>query len=141
MDEIKLKAYIESQLAELQSQQEIKNMSYKGKISFGMQAKKFSHLPAWNELVKKKNSLSKLIWINAFFISVFLIAIAGDFWQKFEMNWLKALTSLLLLSAMVTVLYVFSFLFSLFVKFRETDLEVRKLIYQDLIFQIENKEH
>ncbi|WP_121354066.1 hypothetical protein [Flavisolibacter nicotianae] len=63
MQEEKLSAYIRKRLAELDSQKDLKEIVYKGRLSFGVDSTVFGHLPAWKALVKQKKHLVKWIWI------------------------------------------------------------------------------
>jgi hypothetical protein len=59
-----------------------------------------------------------------------------EIWNKFQVNWIKALAYWLLMSGVIMLFYVFSSYYSLFFQFRQTEREVRKLIYQDILFQL-----
>ena len=131
-----IEQYIDSKLAELDQQKGLDTIWQKERFSFGMEAKKFSHLPAWKNLVAKKKQLISRTWLNAFFLSFTVIAISTEIWDKFQVNWIKALVYWLLMSGVIMLFYVFSSYYSLFFQFRQTEREVRKLIYQDLLFQL-----
>jgi hypothetical protein len=131
-----IEQYIDSQLAELDQQKELDTIWQKERFSFGMEAKKFAHLPAWKNLVAKKKKLISLTWLNAFVLSFTVIAISTEIWDKFQVNWIKALVYWLLMSGVIMLFYVFSSYYSLFFQFRQTEREVRKLIYQDILYQL-----
>ena len=131
-----IEQYIDSQLAELDQQKELDTIWQKERFSFGMEAKKFAHLPAWKNLVAKKKKLISLTWLNAFVLSFTVIAISTEIWDKFQVNWIKALVYWLLMSGVIMLFYVFSSYYSLFYRFRQTEREVRKLIYQDILYQL-----
>jgi hypothetical protein len=131
-----IEQYIDSRLAELDQQKDLATIWQKERISFGMDSKKFSHLPAWKNLVAKKKQLISLTWLNAFVLSLTVIAISTEIWNKFQVNWIKALVYWLLMSGVIMLFYVFSSYYSLFFQFRQTEREVRKLIYQDILYQL-----
>lgn len=139
MQEEKLSAYIRKRLAELDSQKDLQEIVYKGRLSFGVDSTVFGHLPAWKALVKQKKHLVKWIWIDAFLVSVTIIFVTGDYYEKFAQNWLKAITALVLLSGCIMLFYVITAFYTLFYKFRKTEREIRKLIYQDILFQLEKE--
>ncbi|HEU4903417.1 MAG TPA: hypothetical protein VFT06_11515 [Flavisolibacter sp.] len=139
MQEEKLSAYIRKRLAELDSQKDLQEIVYKGRLSFGVDSTVFGHLPAWKALVKQKKHLVKWIWIDAFLVSVTIIFVTGDYYEKFAQNWLKATTALVLLSGCIMLFYVITAFYTLFYKFRKTEREIRKLIYQDILFQVEKE--
>ena len=82
----------------------------------------------------------KMVWTNAFFVALTTVAVVGNFFTKFEQNWIKALLGLVLLSGMIMLFYVIGSFYSLFYQFRQTEREVRKLIYQDILFQLKKVE-
>lgn len=131
-----IEQYIDGKLAELDQQKELDTIWQKERFSFGMEAKKFAHLPAWKNLVAKKKQLISWTWLNAFFLSFMVVAISTEIWDKFQINWIKALVYWLLLSGIIMLFYVFSSFYSLFFRFRQTESEVRKLIYQDILYQL-----
>lgn len=139
MQEEQLKAYIKKRLAELDSQKDLQDIVQKGRFSFGVDSSVFGHLPAWKALVKQKKHLVKWIWIDAFLVSFTLIFVTGDYAEKFAHNWLHALVALLLISGCIMIFYVISAFFTLFYKFRKAEREVRKLIYQDILYQLEKE--
>jgi hypothetical protein len=131
-----IEQYIDSRLAELDQQKEPDTIWQKERFSFGMEANKFAHLPAWKNLVAKKKELTYMTWLNAFALSFMVIAISDGIWDKFQINWIKALVYWLLMSGVIMIFYVFSSYYSLFYRFRQTEREVRKLIYQDIRYQL-----
>ena len=131
-----IEQYIDSRLTELDQQKDLDTIWQKERFSFGMDSKKFSHLPAWKNLVAKKKQLISLTWLNAFVLSLTVIAISTEIWNKFQVNWIKALVYWLLMSGVIMLFYVFSSYYSLFFQFRQTEREVRKLIYQDILYQL-----
>ena len=128
-----LQEYIEQRLNDLNNQKDARDMIWKRKISFGFDSKEYEHLDAWQSLVKKKKNLVKWIWIDSFFLSLFIAGITSDFFEKFDQNWLKALVGLILMSLVIMLFFVFSAYFNLFIKFRNVKREVRKIIYQDIL--------
>ena len=140
MREERIEAYIHQRLAELDKQKDLQEVIQKGKFSFGVDSTTYGHLPAWSTLLKKKKEMVKAIWTTAFFMSLMIVAIVGDFFDKFGQNWIKALLSLAVLSALIMLFYVIGSFYSIFYQFRQTEREVRKLIYQDILFQIKKEE-
>src|SRR5215207_11040627 len=65
----------------------------------------------------------------------------SNVWERFESNWIKALIYWIVMSAVIMLFYVCSSYFSLFFKFRQTEREVRKLIYQDILYQLSKEEN
>lgn len=135
-----LEIYIQKKLAELDKQKDMQDVIYKGKLSFGIDSTTYAHLPSWQNLVKQKKQMVKMVWTNAFFVALTTVAVVGNFFTKFEQNWIKALLGLVLLSGMITLFYVIGSFYSLFYQFRQTEREVRKLIYQDILFQLKKVE-
>ena len=131
-----LQNYIEQKLADLDNQKDMNDVIRKGKFSFGMDAITYGHLPAWKTLLQQKKKLVRWIWIDAFAASLLVVSIATDIWEKFATGWIKALAGLLLLSLIIMFVLVVTTCFNLFLRFRQTDSIVRKLIYQDLLYQL-----
>jgi len=98
-------------------------------------------LPAWKDLIQKKKSLVLWIWIDAFILSLFIVAITNDLWNKFDQNWIKALIQWIVISAVIMVFYVITGYYTLFFKFRQTEREVRKLVYQDILYRLSKEEN
>lgn len=113
---------------------------YKGRLSFGVPAQKFSHLPAWPTLLKNKKILVRRVWLSAFVISLIVAGWTNQLWEQFSRHWVKALVMWLVISAVIMLIYVIGFFYAMFVNFRNTEREVRKLIYQDLLEKIDEKE-
>ncbi|RYZ28721.1 MAG: hypothetical protein EOO10_08565 [Chitinophagaceae bacterium] len=140
MAEERIEDYIHKRLAELDEQRDMRELTLKGKLSFGVDATSYGQLPAWNDLVKRKKLMVKMVWLDAFFVSLMIVFVVADFSEKFAQNWLKAIVGLILLSAVVMLLYVVGAFYSLFYHFRQTEREVRKLIYQDILSQLKKEE-
>lgn len=140
MPQDRIEAYIHQRLAELDKQKDMQEVILKGKFSFGVDANHYGSLPGWSELVKQKKHMVKMVWINAIFLSLIIVGFVGDFLDRFSENWLKALVSMLFLSALVMVFYVMAFFYNIFYHFRQTEREVRKLIYQDILSQLKKEE-
>ncbi|MBC7863497.1 MAG: hypothetical protein IAF38_11010 [Bacteroidia bacterium] len=135
-----LEAYIQKKLAELEKQKDMQDVIYKGKLSFGIDSTTYDHLPAWNGLVKEKKQLVRLFWANAAFLSFMTVFIAGDFFEIPLINLWRDIIRLMLMAGFVMIVAVMGMYFSLFTKFRQTEREVRKLIYQDILFQLKKEE-
>lgn len=134
-----LENYIQKKLAELEQKKDLQEIINKGKFSFGVDSTTYRHLPAWENLIKQKKQLVKLIWIDAFLVSITIIFITDDYFSKFSQDWLKALLSLSLLTSGIMLFHVITAFHTLFFKFRQTEREVRKLIYQDILFQLQKE--
>jgi len=140
MSQERIEAYIHKRLAELDEQKDMQELALKGNLSFGIDSSRYSHLPGWNALLKQKKYMVKMVWVNAFFLSVITVSIVGDFFDKFSQNWLKALVGILLLSGLIMIVYVMAFFYNIFYHFRQTEREVRTLIYQDILSQLKKEE-
>ena len=135
-----LEQYIQKRLYELEKEMDLKEITSKGKLSFGIDSTTYAQLPAWKSLVQQKKKLVRWIWVDAFFLSLTVVFIASDYAEKFAENWWKAALSLLLISAMVMLFFVVTAYYSLFYRFRKTEREVRKLIYQDILIRLQNEQ-
>jgi hypothetical protein len=140
MNNRELKGYLYRRLEELNQQKDMNETLLYGKISFGIDASAYSHLPAWKSLLDKKKLLVRAIWVQAFLLSLIVVGITADIWNKLQENWMRALTGWLLLAVFIMFLYVIQSYYTLFVSFRNAEREVRKLIYQDLLQKIEMTE-
>ncbi len=135
-----LEQYLQQRLAEMEKEADLKEITQKGKLSFGIDSTTYAHLPAWKNLVQQKKKLVRWIWIDAFFLSLTVVFIASDYAEKFSENWVKAVLSLLFISGMVLLFFVVTAYYSLFYRFRKTEREVRKLIYQDILYRLQNSQ-
>lgn len=135
-----LEEYIKQQLAALEKEVDLREITKKGKLSFGIDSTTYAHLPAWKDLVQQKKKLVRWIWVDAFFLSLTVVFIGSDYAEKFANNWWAAALSLLLISGMVLLFFVVTAYYSLFYRFRKTEREVRKLIYQDILFRLQNSQ-
>jgi hypothetical protein len=81
-----------------------------------------------------------MVWLNAFFLSLIVVSIVGDYFDKYGQNWLKAVFVILAVTAIVMIVYVMAFFYNIFYHFRQTEREVRKLIYQDILSQFRKEE-
>ena len=140
MSEERIEHYIHKRLAELDDQKDIKEATLKGKLSFGMDSTRYGHLPGWSALVKQKKHMVRMVWLNAFFLSAIIVSVVGDFFEKFDQNLLKAALVTIVLTAVVMVVYVMAFFYNIFYQFRQTETEVRKLLYQDILSQLKKEE-
>ena len=134
-----LQRYLKQKIAEIDQQKDIREIMFKGRLSFGMDAQTYSHLPAWNDLVQRKKRLVRWLWADAFFLSLFIVSASTDVWDKFGQNWLKALAGLLLLSLVIMLFFVIITLYNVFVQFRQVDRQARKLIYQDILYRLQQE--
>src|SRR5215213_5276037 len=111
----------------------------KGRFSYGLDQTSYGHLPAWKDLAQRKKQMVKRIWLLAFFVWLMVVSMAGDFGERLSQNWWKAIVLLIVVSVMAGLFYVMDSFYTLFVEFRNTEREVRKLIYQDILFQLKKK--
>lgn len=136
-----LEEYIQQRLTALEKEVDMKEITTKGKLSFGVDSTTYAHLPAWKDLVQQKKKLVRWIWVDAFFLSLTVVVITSDYTDKFAKNWWAAALSLLLISGIMLLFFVVTAYFSLFYRFRKTEREVRKLIYQDILFRLQNSQN
>lgn len=136
----RIEDYIHQRLAELDEQKDMKEVTLKGKFSFGMDSTRYGHLPGWSALVNQKTHMVKMVWLNAFFLSLIVVSIVGDYFEKYGQNWLKALLVMLSITGLIMVVYVMAFFYNIFYHFRQTEREVRKLLYQDILSQLKKEE-
>lgn len=140
MEKNDLKNYLEQRLQELEKKKDMEDVTYKGKFSFGLPSKDYAHLPAWNSLKKQKSIMVRLVWIEGVFLSLTVVGMTSDIWDKFSENWWKALLAYILLSFVVLIFFILLTYFNLFTQFRQTEREIRKLIYQDILHKMEKEE-
>lgn len=134
-----LEQYLEQKIAEIDRNKDTANLVGRGRFSFDMDSTTYGHLPAWAALVKEKKSLMKWVWIDALIVSLCVVSFAGEYWEAFEQSWLKAIVKLLLTSGLIMFLYVITSYYNLFVKFRMTERQARKLIYQDILHRLKQE--
>lgn len=135
----KLESYLQKKLADLDKRTDMQDTIYKGRFSFGIDETTYGHLPAWKAVVRQKKIMLRSIWITAFTEALLAVVVLTDFSEKFGQNWIKALAGLLLLSGLMMLFYFIGAFYSLFVQFRQTEREVRRLIYQDILFQLKEE--
>lgn len=134
-----VEAYIRQKLSELDKQKDMQDVVQKGKLSFGIDSATYSHLPAWYGLVKQKKQLIKMFWFGGLFLSVMATLIGGNFFEGMAVPWWKDAIRLAANAGIVFLFAVTGMCFSLFTLFRKTEREVRKLIYQDLLYQLKKE--
>ena len=140
MCEERIEAYIRQRMEQLEKGKDLQEVVYKGRFSFGIDEPTYGKLPGWKDLVQQKKRLVRTTWINAAFLALMVTAIAGDFIEKFSENWLKALLSLVFVSALIMLFYIVSAFHNQFFEFRKTERLVRKLIYQDILAELKKEE-
>lgn len=134
-----LEHYLQQKITEIDQQKDIYNVIGRGRYSFNMDATTYQRLPAWQDLVEKKKSMVKWIWIDAVFLSLCVVFLTGEYWEIFEQSWLKGLVKLLLTSGLIVFLYVVTSFYNLFVKFSMVERQARKLIYQDILYRLQQE--
>ena len=117
----------------------MKHDVYNNKFQLLTESKSTSHLPSRKILQLKKKNIIRWIWINAILLSLLIACMITEVWEKLDQNRFATLFTWLLLSALATLLYVFSAYQSIYLKFRQTKREVRKLIFQDLLLQLKKE--
>lgn len=131
--------YINGKLAELEKGKDLQDALSNGRLSFGIDSDTYGHLPAWQGLVAQKKKLRRWIWLDAFLLSVTVVVMTKDVFEMFAKSWLTALLAILTLSAMIMLFFVVGAYYSLFIRFRRAEREVRKLIYQDILHQLKKE--
>lgn len=140
MSNERIELYIHHRLAELEKGKDMQEITMKGRLSFGMDAATYGKLPSWESLLKRKKQMVKIVWVNAAFVSLTLVGMAGNYFDNFDQNWAKSLALWLSVSAVMMLFFVVWSYYSLFYQFRMAEREVRKLIYQDILTQIKKEE-
>jgi hypothetical protein len=135
-----LENYIRQRLTELDKEKDMQEVMWKGKLSFGIDSRAYSHLPNWKNLLQKKKDLVKQVWLNAVFLSLMVTGMLTDVWEILDANWLKAIIKWLVLSGVVMLFWVIASFYSMFYHFRKTEREVRRLIYEDILHQLKKEE-
>ena len=135
-----LQIHIEKKLAELEKGRDMNEVTLKGKLSFGIDQREYGHLPGWKELLKKKKLLVKMLWVTAIAESLMVVAIIGNVWDIFEQNWLKGLAYWIFVSAVILFFQIIISYYTLFYHFRQTEREVRRIIYQDVLDRMQKDE-
>jgi hypothetical protein len=69
------------------------------------------------------------------------VLITGDYFNEQMADSWKDFIKLILIAGIVMIFYVIGSFYSTFYQFRQTEREVRKLIYQDMLFQLKNKKN
>lgn len=141
MENKPLKQYIQQKLADLEKGKNLNEVIGKGKLSFGVSSKEFGYLPSWAELIKKKKKLVKLVWIGSFISSFCIVGMVYSFDNNFNGSWPKIIVNWVASSLFIMFFYVLWSYYSLFLHFRQTEREIRKLIYEDILHQLEKQAH
>ena len=84
--------------------------------------------------------MMKMAWYMGIIDALFIVFFISDIWQKIEENWIRGIAIWLSFSAIVLFLHFVWTYQSMFIQFRQTEREVRKLIYEDLLHEMEKKE-
>ena len=135
-----MKLYIQQKLQDLEKGKDLKELTSQGKLSFGVSSKDFGHLPSWKELVKKKKKLLQLIWTGSFVLSFCIVGTTFSFDEDLGENWIRTIISWIAVSVCIMLFHVIWFYYSIFFHFRQTEREVRKLIYEDILHQLKKEE-
>ena len=114
----------------------MKHDVYNKNFQFLTESKSISHLTSRKILQLKKKNIIRWIWINAILLSLLIIGMITEVWEKPDQKRFATLFTWLFLSALATLLYIFSAYHYIFLKFRQSKREVRKLIFQDLLLQL-----
>lgn len=99
----------------------------------------YKNLPSWKGLQKKKNNIVRWLIIDIVLLSVLTAGMIIEVWEIFGQNWFATVFTWLFLSASALLLYVISSYHAIYLKFRQTKREVRKIIFQDLLLQLKKE--
>jgi undecaprenyl pyrophosphate phosphatase UppP len=132
-----LENYISQRLKELDKEKDMQEVALKGKLSFGINSRLYSHLPNWKNLVEKKKQLVRWVWLNAVFLSFIITAIVSDPFSS--LRWASILRWIGVSVAVLLFVVIF-FFHALFFQFRRSEREVRRLIYEDMLHQLKKEE-
>ena len=132
-----LKNHIETKLRELDQKKDEQEYVSLGRIGFGLATKDYQHLPSWSNFVAGKKRLQRLIWIQAFFLSLFIYSFSIDLWDH---NWLIVLLKTLTMALVNTLVFTVWVLYSLIFDVNKVQREVKKLLYEDLLQKLQQEE-
>jgi hypothetical protein len=135
-----LKNYIHSQIRELDKNRDEQEYTLHGRFSFGLVKQQYEGLPSWEAFVKAKKRLVRLVWAAAFLTTLVMASFFTGVWNSFEQNWIKALATLLGVSIVITLFYSIAMFFSIAFEVNKVNKHVRRLIYEDLLRKMEEKE-
>ena len=139
MDTQELKTYMQGRMAELDKNLDEQEFWLRGRFNFGMNKQQYQHLPSWNAFVKDKKRLVRLIWAEAFLTVGMVYAFVPGGWELYQSKW----KTLLVILAVILFLGLFLALTSYFITAFEVNRvqkQVKRLIYEDLLHQIEQEE-
>lgn len=134
-----VEAYNHQRLAELKAETDMRRLRLQGRLSFGMEAYKYEHLPSWESLATRKKQMVKLLWVNAAFVSLTIVGMIGNYFDRLSQNWIAALATWLTVSALIMLFVVVAY-YSMFYEFRMVEREIRKVIYEDFLTRIKKEE-
>jgi hypothetical protein len=113
-----------------------KNTS-RGNFNFGIHLNVYENAPRLPIVLKKKKRLKKMLWVQTFFVSFFMVGIYTDFLGKMDEHFLKALVSLVLMGAMGGLIFVYFPMRTMVVETNDLQAEVKKMILEDVKQQVE----
>ena len=89
MEVHELENYLREKITELDKNLDQKEFSLRGRLNFGMNKAHYSHLPSWNEFLKSKRRLLRLIWVEAFTTVFFIATFFSGFGNTGDQEWWK----------------------------------------------------
>jgi hypothetical protein len=131
-------AIIDAKLKELEQAQ--KHNTLKGNLNFGVVVNNYiknNHLPSF---LKKRKTLIQILWIETFFIPLFLLFTGGDITEKIAAQPVKAIAGIIALTLIGGLFFVHFPLRSLIAQANEAQHEVKKMILEDIKNQIQELE-
>lgn len=134
-----IEKYTYQRLLELDKQKDMQDMIYKGRLSLGVDKTTYGHLPACDSLVNKKKRLTKWFWFEAYFVSLWAVLMIGDYFSRPGTTWIQASLQVLVVSGVVMLFCTAVVYFNMFVRIRQMEREVRKLIYKDILFHLKTE--
>jgi hypothetical protein len=141
MEAHELENYLREKLTELGKNLDQKEYVLRGKLNFGINKAHYSHLPSWNEFIKSKRRLLRVIWVEAF-TTVFLVAtFLPSFWDTRDQEWWKVAIITLAITFFLGGFLVSISFFATAFEVNRVQKNVRRLIYEDILYKIQqNKE-
>ena len=134
-----MEEYIRQRLATLDKRKDMDDVIWKGKFSFGLNAREWSHLPSWTTFLKKHRSMVRWAWISAFVLTFLTISfLRPDLYEQIGQDPLAGIAKLIGIGFVIGLFCVMGDFLMLFTLFRDAEREVRKLIYEDILVRIEH---
>jgi len=132
-----LEMHIRQKLRDLDKEADLNDVIWKGKFSFGLDARQYSHLPAWSRVVQKKKFLVRQVWLNSVVLALLSAGILHGFYSDAPVT---SPATWLLLPFAVMIFWTAGCFTTLFFHFRKAEREVRRLLYEDILHQLKKEE-